>query len=285
MRAFFSTLSKLSKLSTKRFSRRPNGRRIRPTPPGILLAAICALTCTLWQLPAQDSQDALSNLAGRIAEKRSQVESLTNELELTKTEYNEQLRSLSMQKTDIEAQINREELRLAQIEQEMNELKSRITDTQDSLESIEPLLARMLLQTRTYIERGIPFTVDERLAEIDTLERLLAEGSVEKDKILARIWNMLESEFRMTAESGLYKQTIDLRGNPQLAEVARLGMMMMYFRTLKDEYGYVIPDGNGGRYLIARDRDQAQNIRSLFDSLRKNLREGFFVLPNPAAGL
>lgn len=262
-----------------------NGRRSRPKTPGILFGVILAFISTLWPLQAQDSQDALSNLATRIAEKRSQVESLTNELELTKTEYNEQLRSLATQKTDIEAQINREELRLAQIEQDMNELTSRIADTQDSLTAIEPLLARVLLQTRTYIERGLPFKVDERLAEIDTLERLMAEGSVEKDKILARIWNMLEAEFRMTAESGLYKQTIDLRGTPQLAEVARLGMVMMYFRTLKDEYGYVIPNGNGRRYVIASDRDQAQNIRYLFDSLRKNLREGFFVLPNPEAGL
>lgn len=247
------------------------------------VAVFVFLAAIMLPTGAQDSQDALSNLAARIAEKRSTVESLTNELELTKADYNEQLRSLATQKADIEAQINREKLRLAQIEQDMQEVRKRIATTQSSLEHIEPFLAQVLMRTRTYIQSGLPFKVDERLAEIDTLERLLTEETIEKDKVLARIWNTLDSEFRMTAESGLYKQTIYLNGNSQLAEVARLGMIMMYFRTLKDEYGYVVETDEGWEYRVAADRDRAMSIRYLFDSLRKNLREGFFELPNPSA--
>jgi archaellum component FlaC len=232
---------------------------------------------------AQTSDEALSNLAERIAEKRSQVESLSAELELAKTEYNEQLRSLATQQADVEAQIKREELRLDQIEQDLEEYKARIEQTRSALEDIEPMIARVLVQLETYIRNALPFKVPERLEEVETLKRLLDEGSLETGKLLARIWNMVESEFRMTTESGLYKQSIEIDGSSQLAEVARLGMVFMYIRTLDERYGYVVPAGNGWEYKVTEDREEQQQIAELFDSLRKNLREGFFDIPNPTA--
>ncbi len=232
---------------------------------------------------AQTSDEALSNLAERIAEKRSQVESLSAELELAKTEYNEQLRSLATQQADVEAQIKREELRLDQIEQDLEEYKARIEQTRSALEDIEPMIARILVELETYIQNALPFKVPERLEEVETLKRLLDEGSLETGKLLARIWNMVEAEFRMTAESGLYKQSIEIDGSSQLAEVARLGMVFMYIRTLDERYGYVVPAGNGWEYKVTEDREEQQQIAELFDSLRKNLREGFFDIPNPTA--
>ena len=232
---------------------------------------------------AQTSNDTLSNLAGRIAEKRSQVESLSAELELAKTEYNEQLRSLAAQQADVEAQIKREELRLNQIEQDLKEYKARIEQTRSALEDIEPMIGRVLLRLETYIRNALPFKVPERLEEVETLKRLLDEGTLETGKLLARIWNMVESEFRMTTESGLYKQSVEIDGGPQLAEAARLGMVFMYIKTLDGQYGYAVPTGDGWEYRLTADREEQRQIAELFDYLRKNLREGFFDIPNPTA--
>jgi hypothetical protein len=134
---------------------------------------------------------------------------------------------------------------------------------------------------RTYVSTGLPFKASERLAEIETLQRLLDGGSLEIDKILARVWNFLDSEFRLTQESGIYHQTIVLDDRPQLAEVARLGMVFLYFRTLDGKYGYVVRTSDGWRYTRSRSREEDRQIAYLFDSLRKNLREGFFTVPYP----
>lgn len=244
-----------------------------------LLISMIFLSGTVF---AQTSQEVLSNLAARITEKRSEVESLSTELELAKTEYNERLRSLATQKADVETQMKREEIRLIQIEQDLKEYRARISESRSSMEEIEPLIAQVLLQTKQYISTALPFKVNERMSEVDTLERLLREGSLETGKILARVWNLLESEFRMTSESGLYKQDIVVAGQPQLVEVARLGMTFMYFKTLDGKYGYVFPtDGRGWEYRVVKERENEEKIAVLFDSLRKNLREGYFELPNP----
>ena len=74
-----------------------NGRMRRHTGPGSVVRFVLVgivLTCIASTVFAQDTDDPLRNLAQRIAEKRSEVESLSNELELMKTDYNEQMRSV-----------------------------------------------------------------------------------------------------------------------------------------------------------------------------------------------
>jgi len=230
---------------------------------------------------AQESSDPIRALAQQVAEKRSEVESLSNELELMKTDYNEQMRSIAVQRADLEAQINREELRLAQIERDLREYRASIAESRTSVEDLGPLVSDVLTEVQRYVTAGLPFKVSERLAEIETLERLVDDGSLEIDKILARIWNFLDSEFRLTQESGIYHQTIVLDDRPQLAEVARLGMVFLYFRSLDGKYGYVVRTNDGWRYTRSRSREEDRQIAYLFDSLRKNLREGFFTIPNP----
>ena len=232
----------------------------------------------------QDVDSALRDLAKQVAEKRSEVESLSNELELMKTDYNERMRSLATQRADIETQINREELRLAQIQRDLAEYRATIVNSRTSIEGIEPLVSEILGDVRGYIKTGLPFQVPGRLGEIETLERLLVDGSLEADKILARTWNFLDSEFRLTRESGIYHQTILLDDQLQLAEVARLGMVFLYFKTLDDKYGFVVRSPNGWRYTRSRTREEDRQIAFLFDSLRKNLREGYFTIPNPEGG-
>ena len=243
--------------------------------------AIIIILCISSFSWAQESDETLEDLAKRIAGKRSELEALSNKLELMKIDYNEKLRSLATRRADIEAQISREGLRLEQIERDLGEYRAEIVTSRTSVEGIEPFVSDVLQKIRRYISNGLPFQVPGRLEEIETLERLVAEGSLETDKILARTWNFLDSEFRLARESGIYHQTIVLDGQPQLAEVARLGMVFLYFKTLDGKYGYVVRTADGWRYTRSRSREQDKQIAYLFDSLRKNLREGFFTIPNP----
>jgi hypothetical protein len=234
---------------------------------------------------SQTTQEVLANLAGQIAERRARVEALSDQVQQTRDEYNERVRSLSTQIADVEVQINREELRLDQIEQDLDAARQAIAEAQGSVADVEPMVATILTQLRTYITNALPFQTEDRLAEVSNLETLLADGSLEPQTIVTRTWNTVEAEFRLTQESGLFRQTILVGGERQLAEVARLGMVMLYFRTFDEQFGYAVPDGSGGwDYAIAPTREERDSIENLFDSLRRNLREGFFTLPNPYDG-
>jgi uncharacterized phage infection (PIP) family protein YhgE len=257
-------------------------------------AAIAAVSVAMVAMAASpafaqstdaESSTALQQLAERIAEKRAKVERLSNQIEQEKNQYNEELRSLQAQIGDVEVQINRQQTRLAEIRSDIQEVRQEMQASQTSLEDIKPLVARTLEGLKSYIRNGLPFQVSERISEVETLERLLNEGNLDTQTILTRVWNMIESEFRMTTESGIFRQTITVDGEEQLAEVARLGTVLLYFKTFDDRYGYAVPadGGDGWSYRLAHNRTERQQIVTLFDSLRKNLRQGFFTVPNPYA--
>ncbi len=244
------------------------------------------LTLFLFFIPliifAQDAESsALNNLAAQIAEKRSQVETLSNQLSLTKTEYNEQLRSIATQKTDIETQIKREEISLEQIRRDTAEFEDQIKKNRESIVEIKPVLLNTIEELIAYIKSGIPFQTDERVSEAQDLKTLIETGSADTGVVLARFWNLLESEFRLTTENGIYRQQAVIDGEQQLVEVARLGMVLLYFKTFDEKYGYALRTETGPEYTVLKDRTQQKQIETLFDSIRKNLREGFFELPNP----
>jgi hypothetical protein len=243
-----------------------------------------ALGATPMVAFSQTTQEVLTNLAQQIADRRGRVESLSEEVAQTRERYNEEVRSLAAQIADVEIQINRERLRLQQIEQDVERLAEEAAVAEGAVIDVEPIVRTALARYRSYVETALPFQVEDRLDGIDRLEDVLEDGNVDPQTVLTRLWNTVQSEYRLTGESGLFRQTIVVNGEEQLAEVARLGMVLMYFRTFDDRYGVVVPSGDEWRYVLVEDRTAARQIAELFDGLRRNLREGFFTLPNPYEG-
>lgn len=263
---------------------KPTNARIRK--PSRRVAPIATVVIGLTFLPvlvfSQTGGEALANLAEQIAERRARVEELSDQVETEKQRFNEELRSLETQIADVEVQIGREERRLAQIDQEIEEARQEMRRTRTSVADVAPLVEGILADMKSHIRSGLPFQVEERIAEVETLERLLREGNLETQTILTRTWNMVEAEYRLSTESGIFRQRITLDGEEQLAEVAKLGTVLLYFRTFDDRFGYAVPAGDGEwSYRAAAGRDERQALQTLFDSLRRNLREGFFDVPNP----
>ena len=64
-----------------------------------------------------------------------------------------------------------------------------------------------------------------------------------------------------------------------LAEVAHIGLYSLYFRTLDGRYGMARLEGSTWRFVELEGRDVQVQLTDLFDSLRKNVREGWFGLP------
>jgi hypothetical protein len=151
-------------------------------------------------------------------------------------------------------------------------------------EALQPLLAEMLPRARDSVRAGIPFQEEGRLGELEEIERLAASGDLGPFSAVSRLWNFLDGELRLSEDIGLYRQAIRMEGELMLAEVARLGMVLLYFRTLDGEYGYAVPSADGWTYRKAQSGEERRQIADLFDSLRKNLRQGYFDLPNPLVG-
>ncbi|MDP2309461.1 MAG: DUF3450 family protein [Pseudomonadota bacterium] len=244
----------------------------------LLVFFASALLSSAWaEAPADSRAEALARL-------RREVETLSTELGEEKEDARGRLRAIEAQKVEIEVQIRREELRLAQVAGEAEarraELTSHATRGADLALAVQAAIARM----RAVVAAGLPFHLPDRLAEMDTLSSQLATASLTPEAAAARLWAFTEDELRLARENGLDRQVVSVDGAEVLADVARLGMVALYFRTEGGVVGMVTRGGGGWQWTRLEDREDEKAVGVLFDKLKHGVRTGAFTLPNPYAG-
>ena len=247
------------------------------TSPRLMLPLLAALSVCLI------AADNLDSRAAELAGLRREVETLSNQILLQKEDTRGRLKAIEAQKVEIEVQIRREELRLAQIEGESKSRVDELAAHNASVGSLSPALAESIAAVRASVAAGLPFRVTDRLAELDELSSQLNAGLVTPESGAARLWAFVEDELRLTRENALDRQIIPLPEGEVLAEVARLGMVALYFRTDGGQTGAAVRDGAGWRWQVFTTRDDSKAVETLFEKLRHGVRNGAFTLPNPNA--
>jgi hypothetical protein len=254
----------------------------QPTPnfQRYLLVGIAVAAALFVGAAAIASDGDISTLAEELAGLRSQVESLSADVEAKKDDIDARLRSTRAQKSDLELQIQRETTRLKQLRGRVSEHRDKIAEQKDSRQQLEPAVRAAVERIRANVEQSLPFKRAERLAELDTISEQLDQGLITPQKATSRLWQFVEDELRLARENGLYRQVIEVDGQEMLAEVARLGMVAVYFRTDDGRLGRAERADGAWRWTTLRQQQDRERVDHLFESFRKNIRVGYFEIPN-----
>lgn len=245
--------------------------------PRLLLALLAAVSFAPANLQAQDPAETL---AARLIQMRGQVDELQSELNLKREEHKNRMTYLTAQLTEMEASRDREALRIRQLEQDLEQMREQVAAAGMTSEALSPVIIEYLYALREQVENGFPFKVGERLAALDEVETQLNSGVITAQRAFNRLWAFVEDELRITRENAIYTQSIYLDGENVLVDIAKLGNAMMYFRTKDLQYGRAIETDAGWRFELFDSASEQEMIARLFDSLRKQIRQGFFTLPN-----
>lgn len=227
-------------------------------------------------LQAKNNQE----LVNTIMKLRSDVENLYTKVKENKQNYHAQMKSLSMQIIDSEAQINRKETSIKLAENELNKIKTKIAETSDGNADIKPLVFNALSLLEKSINEGLPFMVKERVGDLKKIKSDLEAGLITNEKALSLTWASYDDTIRITKEIGLFKQEIGINGKKVLAKIAKIGSVALFFSTPTNEVGFVQKVDGGYHYKHITDPEDIKKIVTLFDALQKQIRTGFFQLPN-----
>jgi outer membrane murein-binding lipoprotein Lpp len=241
---------------------------------------IALLTALSLNVPGALAQDATETLATRLIQMRGQVDELQSELNLKREEHKNRMSYLTAQLAEMEASRDREALRIRQLEQELEQMRQEVAAAGATSESLAPVVLRYLDELRGQVQTGFPFKVGERMSELDEIENQLNSGVITAHRAFNRLWAFVEDELRVTRENAIYTQSINLAGENVLVDVAKLGNAMMYFRTRALQYGRAVETEAGWRFEILDSASDQELVARLFDSLRKQIRQGYFRLPN-----
>jgi hypothetical protein len=226
------------------------------------------------------AQDATEALTSRLIQMRGQVDELQSELNLEREEHKNRMTYLTAQLTEMEASRDREALRVRQLEEELEQMKEQVAAGGETSESLAPVVMQHLNSLRQQVRTGFPFKVGERLSELDEIEAQLNSGVITAHRAFNRLWAFVEDELRITRENAIYTQSINLEGENVLVDIAKLGNAMMYFRTRDLQYGRAVETSSGWRFELLDSVSDQELVARLFDSLRKQIRQGYFQLPN-----
>ncbi len=246
----------------------------------LLFLALAPLSVATAQSVNQSEDQALTNLAKELVVLRAQIESLNAELGDMTAQHRATMNALAIQKGELEASKRREDLRVRELEEDLANNRARAREAGLASEALIPVATSAIDQLKTHVNTGFPFKRAERLAALNTLEDQLATQALTPARVVNRLWGFYEDELRLARENGLYSQTIDLAGESVLADVAKLGVMAMYFETRDGRFGYARLDPDGWRFVEASGGGERQQIKALFDALQKQIRAGLFELPN-----
>ena len=224
--------------------------------------------------------DENENMVNSIMKLRSDVEALHTQIDDNKDSYKSQMKSLTMQKADNEAQINRQERSLKQLTLELQKTKQKILEVSNKNEDLKPMLFKALDKLESTIKVGIPFKINDRVADLTKIRRQLKNDVITPEKALSLVWASHDDLLRLTKENGLFKQQIMVEGKEKLSQIAKLGSVMLYFATPDNIFGYVIKNDSGYSYKVEKNEKKIKQIVTLFDALKKQIRTGYFTLPN-----
>ena len=215
---------------------------------------------------------------------RAEIEQLSHDLDIEKESLRGRLRSMEAVRTDLEVQIQAEELALRTLQSELDELREAGLAEDTSREDLLPALQRGVELLTANVNNGLPYRVPERTAAIDEIFEQFQSGTLSAQRAASRMWQLAEDELRLTRENAVDRQIIDLDGKELLVDVARLGTVALYVRTPDARYGFAKRTDGGWTYTLVDDRTSSQQIASLFDAIEKQIRVGYFELPNALEG-
>ncbi|HQS72378.1 MAG TPA: DUF3450 family protein [Sulfurovum sp.] len=241
-----------------------------------LVFASTLLAITSTSLSAANNEEMIAS----IMKLRGEVEGLYTQIDANKESYKSQMKSFAMQIADNEAQINRKETAMKVANAEAQKMQEQIAQKGAIVNDLKPMLTVAIDNLEKVIKSGIPFKVTDRIAELEKVKTDLNSGTITQEKALSLVWASYDDTLRMTKEIGMFKQIIEIEKEQKMAKVAKIGTAMMFFVTPDDEVGYVKNNAGSYSYVVAEDDTSKEQIHALFDALQKQIRTGYFTLPN-----
>jgi len=231
------------------------------------------LSTSLYAKSDEDMVKSIMNLRG-------DVESLYTQIDENKEAYKAQMKSLALQSTDTDAQINRKSTSIKLADLELQKLKLKIANTSTENFELTPLIDEIYTRLENTIKTGIPFKIQQRLSGIKKIRNELDDKTITPERALALLWASYDDNIRLTKEIGVFKQHIEIQNTKILAKIAKLGSTMLFFQAPDERVGYAQKQNNKYIYKVLNKEEDVKQIKALFDALNKQIRTGYFSIPN-----
>ncbi len=260
---------------------RPKIPRYAPCGVPLVLIAGMALggSVTAQERASPSGESAAKALAEELVALRAEVDDLSETLAEERASHRNRMQSLARQETELAGEAQRVRSRLRELESNLADYREQLERAGANEEELKPAVLAAADALRERISSGLPFKRGERSSAVGEIAADLRAGAITPQSAAKQLWALVETELRMTRENSIHSQTIELAGEKLLVDVARVGMVALYFRTRDGRFGAARPAGDEWTYSRYSDSTRADQVEKLFTDLEKQIRTGHFTLP------
>lgn len=219
------------------------------------------------------------SLAINYSELSQQTLSLRKEIELQAKDNEIEQKSstaeydvLVQRKTELLAQIQKEKLRQLQLKEKLK-IFSKKSGADKSEQIGKEFLDNWASDLTSWVQSSLPFRKETRLKKISEIKSQIGKN-MQND--FGQLWDFTEKEIKLSQSLGFEILKISLQGTDQTAEVARIGMLKMYFRTTSKELGQVHKNNDNWDFVMIQNPDEKNEVNRIIDKFKNNERQNLF---------
>jgi hypothetical protein len=231
---------------------------------------------------AKNSASESEVMAEKLAALRTETNELDASLRARRTLAATELRSLQTRASELKLAEDGERIKVQALEAEVHELEASIASEDKRSASLKKAVLEATSRLRKVTLTSLPFKLEQRLDALAQIGRELEDGTVDAASAAARVWRFVQDEQRLATTVALDDERIVLNGDtrPTLVRVVRVGTVAMFVYAGENRWGRVVRGPRGDfRYTDIKNRAQRDEIKRLFDSVEKQIREGRYRLP------
>lgn len=228
-----------------------------------------------WLVSANQPID----LAKKVVDLREKSQVLNEEYLQKRKNAELELNSLTVKHTNIVSQLSSEKIRSKTLNAKRKDLIGKIKKSSISSKDIQKVIAHNLEELEGYVSKGLPVHQSKRLAELKELRQSLRAQKRDVYKVGMELWTFMEDEKRLAQETSMFKQEIDVEGKTQLADMIKVGMMYLYFKTESGKTGMAQNINGQWKYVPFSDSDKIEKVNLLALNLKKRVKQGLYVVP------
>jgi hypothetical protein len=221
----------------------------------------------------------VQELGKKLIELRAEVEENGRQLQEAQRESSGRLESYIQRRTELETQVQKEHLRNLQLKEKHAFLKSTaIKKPAGDVRDYDQLLS-WTADLEDAVRASLPFRRQERLATLNGLRKRIETHLESPVAIAGELWTLTEKELKLTADNEYLITKIDLDGQMQDAEIARIGMVQMMFKTSKGETGFAVRKDAKWTLVKSKSDDVSTAVARALTKFKERNSSGWFEVP------
>ncbi|HEU4928531.1 MAG TPA: DUF3450 domain-containing protein [Candidatus Krumholzibacteria bacterium] len=203
---------------------------MKRTFPQVALATVLAAAA---MAPAALSQDAakLSDTVTKTVETHQQTQKKQEEWASEQADLTSRLKAARAQADFFQMKKELEEKEVAALDKGIAELERRMVESVRLNESLIDTLDAVVVRLENFVNRDLPFLMEERRARIAGLKESLARPDFTGAEKLRRVLEALQVEANYGSVAEVYQEKIMVNDEEVHADMVRIGRVSVYWLT------------------------------------------------------